>query len=95
MCGIIDFFLLREWFQCLVVSKLNNLYSFQYFDKFLSINQINFFFSKRKKQFCNRPFRNYVRRKIFRSGYIASLNPKKKFVIINVLIVLENDGAKQ
>ena len=35
------------------------------------------------------------RRKKFKSGYIGSLNQKQKFVIIIVVSVLENDGAKQ
>ena len=35
------------------------------------------------------------REKNFKSGYIASLNQKQKFVITIVLIVLGNDGAKQ
>ena len=52
---------------------------------------------KNSTEVASRPSRSYVRRsqekKSFKSGYKASLNQQRKFVIVIVLIVLGNDAV--
>ena len=93
MCGIINFFLIEE-FQCLDVDKLKHFYSYLYLDKFLSINQINFFFLSGNSIKVGY-LADMSREKNFNQVIKASPNQKQKFVIIIVLIFVENDGAKQ
>ena len=73
--------------------KLNLFYSYRYSDKFLSINQLNYFFCGVKNNAAVGYLAVMSEKKKLKLGYLASLNQKQKSVIIAVLIFPENDGV--